>query len=74
MKLTDHAVKRLAERHNIKLKHELEAIKFLLDLQKFNIIKQKCERKSWTLSIRLKGRNIKLVFNPFTKEVITALS
>ena len=73
MTITDHAAERLAERHNISLKHELDAIMFLLGLKQYKVIKQECERRSWTLSIRLKGKCIKLVFNPFTREVITAL-
>jgi len=74
MKLSIHAIRRLAERHNIGLQHELKAILFLLDLKQYRIIKQESERKSWTLSIRFNSKCINLVLNPFTKEVITALS
>lgn len=74
MILTNHVIKRLNERYDIKLKHELEAIIFLLELHQYKVIKRDEERKSWLLLIRFKGQNIRLVLNPFNKTIITVLS
>jgi len=71
--LKDHAVDRLAERYNFKLKHELDAIRFLLNLRQFRIRKQDACRRVWIVSIRLKGEIVQLVYNPIEQVVVTAL-
>ena len=70
---TEHALERLEFRYNIRLKRELEIVKFLLSVKKYRMIKQDWMHKSWVISMRVKSQNVKLVYNPFTKIVVTAL-
>jgi len=74
IKLTNHAVMRLFERYDIKLKRELDAIRFLVSLKKFYVIKEEALRNSLTITVRLNGKIIGLVFNPTEKTVVTVLN
>jgi len=70
---TEHALDQLEFRYKIRLKRELDAVALLLSVKKYRLIKQDWIRKSWVLSIRVKSQNVKLVYNPFNKIVVTAL-
>lgn len=72
--ISRHAQVRLSQRYDIKLNREYNLIRFLLSLDKFEVIKKDAERANWVISIFVSSITIKLVYSPFTKTIITALS
>ena len=72
--ISRHAQIRLSQRYNIKLGREYNLIRFLLSLDKFEIIKKDDVRANWVISISINSIIIKMIYNPFTKTIITALS
>lgn len=68
---TEHALYRLNERFGFSIKWQIELISFFISLKKYRIFLFNNDRKTWILILKVMGRKIRVVYNPFNKTVVT---
>jgi len=73
MTMTTHAKQRLAERYGMTLTRDMDALLFLISLKKYRMMYRDVKRETWILQVRLSGRNVLVVYNPFKQIVITVI-